>query len=304
MWDRLPHKALFGILLVAWIALFHFFGNATMGWSKTNSIFQWAHSIYISREDESHGTYIPFLVLLFFWVRRRELTCSSVGIWWPALGYFLLAVAMHAMAYRVQQARISVLAVILGFHALIGLVWGREALRRSIFPVFLLLFCIPMGSIADIITLDLRLLVTKISVGFSHHGLGIAVFRDGSQIFNGAGQPMYDVAPACSGMRSLVAMSALSVIYAFLNFDTPWKRAALIASALPLAVFANIVRITTVILVGDTFGHKWGVFIEQKFGFITFAIALAGMMGIGRLIREPSNAQAPAPVQSLETNPA
>jgi exosortase len=296
LWRRLPHKLLFLILLGAWIALFHVYGNATLGYVRSSSLFGWAHSVYTwEAGDDQHGLYIPWIVPVFLWLKRKELAEISARIWWPAVIYLAIALVLHFAAFRVQQARFSVLAFIFGLHALIGVVWGPQALRRTIFPIFLLLFCIPMGSMTEPLTFQLRMLVTKVSVGIGHDILGIQVFRDGSQILGEHGRALYDVAPACSGMRSLIAMCALSVIYAFLNFDAAWRRAVLIASALPLAVLANVMRITTVIIVGDLFGQEKGVMIEQKFGFVTFAIAIGGMMAIGWLLREKS-AQ-PAPVK-------
>jgi exosortase len=282
LWNRLPHKLLFAIVFVGWIVLFHFSGNATLGYTNSPSLFVWAVSVY--RGDDAHGKFIPFAVLLFFWIKRKELSEIASQVWWPGALYFAFAVFLHFAAFRIQQSRISVFAFILGLHALIGLIWGREALRRTVFPVFLLLFCIPMGNLADRITFYLRILVTKISVGIGHDILGVQVYRDGSQIMGPHGRAMYDVAPACSGMRSLTAMAALSFIYAFLNLNVPWRRIVLILCALPLALFANIVRITTVIIVGEAFGQKYGAMIEQKFGFITFAIAIAGLMLLAKII--------------------
>jgi exosortase len=287
IWQRLPHKLLFGILFGAWIALFHYYGNATLGYIKTPSLFSWAKGVYTwPAGDDQHGQYVPYAVPIFLWLKRKELAEITARIWWPAVFYFAGAVLLHFIAFRVQQARISVLAFILGLHALIGLLWGREALRRTIFPIFLLLFCIPFGSLTDSITFNLRMFVTKVSVGIGHVGLQIPVYREGSQIFGPSGHALYDVAPACSGLRSLIAMALLSVIYAFLYFDVPWRRVVLIACSLPLALVGNIARVTTVIIVGDTWGQKYGAMIEQKFGFVTFAVAIAGMMAIGWLIRE------------------
>ena len=142
----------------------------------------------------------------------------------------------------------------------------------------------------------------KVAVGIGHDVLGIQVFKDGSLILNARGRAMYDVAPACSGMRSLIAMAALSVIYAFMNFKAPWKRLAVICAALPMAVVGNIARITTVIIVGDAFGQKWGMVIEEKFGFLTFAVAIAGMLGVGRLLRDkdPGGPKPPSRENRLE----
>jgi exosortase len=148
------------------------------------------------------------------------------------------------------------------------------------------------------------MLVTKISVGIGHDILGIQVFRDGSQILSAQGRALYDVAPACSGMRSLIAMAALSVVYAFLNLDIPWRRFVLILCALPLAVVSNVVRITTVIIVGEIFGQPKAAMIEQKFGFITFAFAIGALMLLGWLLSERKKSPAPARIEQLEETPA
>jgi exosortase len=284
IWNRLPHKTLFLILFAAWIALFHFYGNATLGYVKSGSLFTWARAVYEWKEEDAHGKYIPFAVLLFFWIKRKELSAITPKIWWPGAWYFAGAIFLHFVAYRVEHARISILAFMFGLHALIGMIWGREALRRTIFPVFLLIFCVPLGSMVDPITFSLRIFVTKISVGIAHNILGIQVFRDGSQIMGAYGRALYDVAPACSGIRSLIAMAALAVIYAFLNVDIAWRRAILILCALPLALLSNIARVTTVIIVGDVYSQKLAATIEQKFGFVTFAVAIAGLMVLGWLL--------------------
>lgn len=300
LFRRLPHKVLFGILFAAWIALFHFYGNATLGYVKSASLFDWARGVYAwAGGDDAHGAYIPYAVPIFLWLKRKELSEISARVWWPAVLYFAFAVLLHLAAFRVQQARVSILAFILGLHAMIGLVWGPVAMRRTVFPIFLLLFCIPFGSLADPITFKLRMLVTKVSVGIAHHALGIQVFRDGSQILGEHGRALYDVAPACSGMRSLVAMSALAVIYAFLNFDTAWRRAVLIAFALPLALLGNIARITTVIVVGEVANPQTAVAIEQKLGLVTFVVAIAGMMLLGWIIRERPEKTAAKPEQPM-----
>ena len=70
-WQRLPNKGLFLVLLVAWLALFHFLGNSTLGYISTPSLLQWLHIIYqgedASGSDDGHGKFIPFVVLALFW---------------------------------------------------------------------------------------------------------------------------------------------------------------------------------------------------------------------------------------------
>lgn len=303
-WKALPHKLLFGILLVAWVALFHFWGNSSFGYYVTRSMFVLLNTVYTQFTDDQHGQIVPLLVLVLMWIKREELLSAAKNTWWPALGLLIFAVVLHIVGYAVQQVRVSVIAFIIGLYALTGVVWGRTWMACTFFPMFLLFFCIPMATLFEAITFPLRLIVTKISVGIANTGLGIEVMSAGSQILDTKGRPLYDVAPACSGMRSLVAMGLITFIYSFLSFKTNWRRAIIIASALPFAVLGNVARITTVIIVGDAFGKEAGAKIEQNLGFLTFAVAIGCMLGVGWLLRENRKPAAPPAPLPMETNPA
>jgi exosortase len=299
-WRQQPDKLLFALLLLPWVALFHFWGNSTFGWVKSPSLFRWMHYVFTTSPDDDYCLYIPLVVLALLAWKRRELMAVPKQTWWPALFLVVSALLLHLTGYVVQQARLSIIAFFLGLYGLTGLVWGRAWLRSTFFPMFLFAFCVPLGTMADTLTLPLRLLVTQISVGLSHDLLGVEVFRQGSQIFDGAGKPLYDVAPACSGIRSLVSLLALTTIYGFISFKPTWKRLVMMVAAAPLAVLGNVVRITGVIVVGEAFGQQAGLLIEQKFGFITFGIALICVFILGHWLRDR---QSPVPAV-LEGKPA
>jgi exosortase len=151
--------------------------------------------------------------------------------------------------------------------------------------MILFVFCVPMGTMSDAITVPLRMLVTKLSVGFSSGVLGIPVSQDGSRIL-GLNFFQYDVAPACSGIRSLIALLAMTTIYGFMTFRPAWKRLLMVLVAAPLAVLGNVVRITGVIVTGDAFGQNAGALVEQKLGFVTFAVAIACVLVLGHFLRD------------------
>lgn len=299
-WREQPDKGLFAALLVPWVALFYFFGNSTFGYVDTPSLFGWMHYVFTTSPDDSYCLYIPFVVVALLVWKREALREVQKSVWMPALGIVLVAVLLHVLGYMVQQTRVSIIAFFLGLYGLTGLVWGRSWLRASFFPMFLFVFCVPIGTMADAITLPLRLLVTKISVGIGHDVLAIDVFRNGSQIFDGRGTPLYDVAPACSGINSLISLLALTTIYGFITFKAGWKRVLVAATAVPLAVAGNVIRITTVIIIGEAFGHQAGKAVEQKLGFVTFAVAIVAVMALGHWLRdrEPEN------LAGMEAEPA
>lgn len=285
-WRRMPHKAAFGLLLAAWAALFHWLGNSTFGYKDTPSLFGWLQYAYSMKVEEEHVFIVPFLVAILAWWKREELLAATKRTWWPALVLLAAGLLVHVGGYIFQQTRISFLGFLIGLYALMGVVWGPRWLGTIFFPFFLLVFCMPLGGSADKITQPLRMLVAELSVMISHYGLGIDVVRQGSQIFDASHSIQYDVAPACSGIRSLVALGLISTIYGFLSFKTFWKRWLIVFAAIPLAVAGNTVRITTTILVGKAWGQEAGARIEQNFGFVTYIVALVALFAIGYWLRE------------------
>ena len=89
-WHGLPNKGFFLVLLGAWLALFHFLGNATLGYISTPSLLSWMHASYGSNSDaggsdDSHGKLIPLVVLGLFWWKRKQLLALPLRTWWPGL---------------------------------------------------------------------------------------------------------------------------------------------------------------------------------------------------------------------------
>lgn len=286
-WAWLPDKPLFLTLLGAWAVLFHFLGHCSFNFTDQPSLFAWMWGAWSAPALEAeHGKLVPIVVLILLWLRRKELVATPTRRWLPALGGLLLALALHVVAFTVQQPRVSMVALAGGVWCLVGLVWGPGWLRKTFFPFLLLGFCVPLEALGEGLLFRLRLLVTQISVGLGHDLLGLDVLRDGTRIFNSARTFNYDVAPACSGIRSLTSLLALTTIYGYVVFRTPWKRAVMIALAAPLAVAGNVARITTVIILAEAFGHKTGAAAETNLGYVTFAVAIGLMFLAGWLMRE------------------
>lgn len=285
-WRQMPEKTLFFGLLAAWFALFHFLGNSTFGYINSPSIFVWLNEAYNSPfKDDEHGPFVPLLVLGLLWWKRADLQHAPKRLWWPGISILLGACLLHLLGYLVQQPRLSVVALFTGIYGLMGIAWGPALLRAIFFPYFLLAFCVPLGSLSGMITFPLRMVVTKIAVAVTTI-LGVEVIQDGSRVFNAAKTFQYDVAPACSGIRSLIAMFLLATVYAFVVFRQWGPRMLIIVAAIPLAILGNVIRLSTIILVGQAFNHDAGVMIEQKFGFVTFAVALAGLLGVSWLLEK------------------
>ena len=299
-WRRLPNKGFFLLLLAAWLALFQFLGNSTLGYLSTPSLLKWMYLVYqpnpdAGGSDDSHGNVVPFIVLALFWWKRKQLLARPLALWWPGLLLVGLAVVLHLVGYMGQQPRISIVALFTGIYGLMGLAWGRQWLRDSLFPFFLFAFCIPLGWSAVSVTFPLRLLVCRMVEWISGNILQIDIIREGTALMNLTLDPaqryQYDVAPACSGIRSLFATLAVAVIYAFLSFRTWWKRLLLIASGVPLAVLGNVVRMLTIIIAAEIWGPEAGTYVHEggPFGVLSllpYIAAFAGLLLLGHWLRE------------------
>jgi exosortase len=250
-WKQLPNKALFFALLAAWFLLFQILGNATFGYINTPSLFMWMSNAYSKgdRSDE-HGFLIPIVVLVLFWWKRKQLLAVPIRTWAPALVLLAFAMALHVAGYLVQQPRISIVALFVGIYALTGLAWGPAWLRASFFPFFLFAFCVPFSSIAEPVTFPLRLFVSKVVAGISPI-LGVDVRREGTQLYNALHTYQYEVAAACSGLRSVVAVLCISTVYGFITFQEYWKRGVLILASVPLAVLSNVIRMLCIIVAAE-----------------------------------------------------
>jgi len=310
-WHRLPNKGFFFFLLAAWLLLFQFLGNCTLGFVPTPSLLHWMYEVYqpsVNPElsDDAHARFIPFVVLALFWWKRKELMALPLKSWAPGLLLVGLALVLHVLGYAVQQPRISIVALFTGIYGLMGLAWGPAWLRASFFPFFLFAFCVPLGTLALSITFPLRMLVCQVVELVCHYVLAIDIGREGTALIDPSGHYKYEVAAACSGMRSLIATVAMSLIYSMLSFRTWWKRALLIASALPLAVLGNVTRMLTIVIAAELGGQKWGNWIHEGgpggiFSLLPYVPAFGGLLLLGHWLREP--ARAPSPPAAASSAP-
>jgi exosortase len=285
-WRRLPNKFFFFLLLAAWLALFQFLGNSILGYIHTPSLFSWMHEAYrsssTSANDDAHGNIIPFLVVGLFWWKRKELLALPLKTWWPGLLILVAGMGLHILGYVLQQPRLSIVALFAGIYGLMGLAWGRVWLRKGFFPFVLFVFSIPLGAQAQFITVPLQVLVSWL-VGVAAHILGIGVVQDGVRLIDPSGTYQYEVAAACSGMRSLIAIFLLATCYGFIVFRTAKKRILMIVLAVPFAILGNFLRLLFIIIAAEMGGQEWGSYVHENwlFSLVPYLPAFIGVFWVG-----------------------
>ena len=281
LWQQLPNKAFFFGLLAAWFALFQFFGHCSFNFTKVPSIFSWMWGAYSAPAlDSEHGKLIPGAVLLLFWLKRKELLPEAKNVWWPALIGLFLSVLLHIIGYAIQQPRISLVAFFGGVYSLLGLTWGYRFVGACFFPFVLFAFAVPLGNSINVITVPLRLFATTVTRIIAS-GLGIHLIQQGNQLFDPEGGYGYEIVTACSGIRSLIPVIVITLIYAMLNFRSPAKRILLLAFAVPLAVACNIFRVLAIVLTRNIIDEHAALFVHEWFGFVTYLLTLTGAFLLG-----------------------
>ena len=251
-------------------------GRSAIGWM----VKRWSGS----GGDLSHGWIIPLVAGFAIWRQREKLALAEKKPSCVGLLVIVLSLVLHWVGYRSQLTRLSLFS-------LVGLLWGipyylygPAVARLLIFPCSYLIFCIPFSFLSSI-TVPLRLLAGSITTALLN-GLGIAAVRSGTAIHSAAaGGFNFDVADACSGLRSLLAMTALTAVYAWVTQKTLLKKWILFVCAVPLAIVGNISRILTIALVAQVFGQQraWDVYHKYS-GFIVFSVAILLMACLGSIL--------------------
>lgn len=284
--EALVKIGLVSIMLGLIFAMFHLQGNTTeirqeFGRSAIMwMVFRWSDSgvAFGSGTDYSHGFLIPIASAAIVWYKREEIARAAKSLSRMGLAVVVLGLLMHWMGAKTQQTRLSLMALIFLIWGIPYYLHGWNVAKILMFPCSYLIFCIPLNFL-DSLTFPLRISMATITCWILN-GMGIAAQRSGSAIYSmAAGGFNFDVADPCSGLRSLLALTALTAIYAYLTQRTVLKKWILFLSAIPLAIIGNIFRITTVALVGEAFGQKVALQLYHDFaGYVIFMIITIPLM--------------------------
>lgn len=208
---------------------------------------RWSHQpIY------SHGYLVPIFALALLWLRRDRLQPAQLRPTWWGLPFLLFGVGLQLAAnhfYFEWFESLSFLPAVLGIVLLSG---GWAALRWSWPAVLFLVFMLPLPYTLEVaLQAPLQRLGT-VSSCYVMQTLGMPAYAKGNEVF------VYDnviqVGEACSGLGMTMVFVALVVAVSILSTERPlWERLLVLLSALPIAVIANVIRITTTGLL-----HAWG----------------------------------------------
>lgn len=243
-----------------------------------------AHGLW-SSEEQAHGPIVLAVVLWLLWQRRGQLLQLPAR---PAPLAGSLALLLGCLLYAIGRSQdILIFEVGSQIPVLAGLLlleWGWRAVRLCAFPLFFLVFMVPLpGAFVDAATASLKQHVSIIAENVLY-AVGYPIARSGVTLTIGQYQLL--VADACSGLHSMFSLSAMGLLYFYLiRHSSIARNLILIAAILPMAFAANIVRVMALVLITYHFGNDAAQgFIHSFAGILLFIVALLGLMALDSLL--------------------
>jgi EpsI family protein len=232
----------------------------------------------------SHGIFVPLFALFVLWQDRKKLKAIVSAPSWtglPLVVLSLLVLVLGVLGAELFLSRVSLLILLAG---LIILFQGWTFFRAVLFPWAFLFLMIPIPALVfNQITFPLQMLASNVAAEILQL-LGVSVLREGNVI--NLPTMALEVAQACSGIRSLVSLLTLAIIYGYLMEKPLWVRWVLALAAVPITVAANDVRIIgTGLLVQYWDPEMAEGYFHASWGLITFVVSLIMLYGLHRLVR-------------------
>ncbi len=268
------------------------------GWLVVTAAFLWVYGptlrglahIWWTMPDYGHGFFVPVFSAVLLWSRRNMVKpWPQVGSWWgmaflAVFGSWVLASTYFPFALPV---RLSIIPFLAGVALFVG---GWRALHWSWPAIAFLIFMLPLPEEMSIWLREPLQRIGTISSVFIIQTLGIPATAQGNIIHLTEGQ--LGVVEACSGLRMMMLFFAVCIGAAFVLKQPWWEKVVVVLSAVPIAIAANVFRITITAVLHDLVSTELADKVFHDFaGLMMMPVAIAMLSGelwlISHLVIEP-----------------
>ena len=248
--------------------------------------FDWMYARWTSANSySSHGFIIPLISIWLLWYNRSAIASQELkGNWW-GVALIALGLTIHFLSGIARIHFTSGFSFPITITGAFILFTGVKGIRWGWFPLLYLYCMVPFPLILiSFFTLKLKLIASEVAV-FLLNFVGIICIRDGSIVSFTNGQMV--VGDVCSGLRSLVAMIALSLPFAYITRTTLQRKALLVAILLPLAMVYNILRVFFLGIVTYVWGSEAASgTIHDMSGMVALFLNIITMLVISRALEK------------------
>lgn len=237
------------------------------------------------KKEYSHGFLIPLISGYVVWLKRDKLRgtpiiCNVKGLFMLIAGIVLLIIGNISFESSIRQY-----SFILSVMGLVYFMLGIDMYKTLLFPVGYLLFMIPLPYlIMNNIAINLRLIDAKVTYNALRF-LGIPILREGVNLE--LPNMSLVVADLCTGILSLVAITALAVFYAYITQKNFISRVILVLLAIPIAIFSNMLRLIMTVGLAYFYGERiLSKAIHEFHGTVNFFITVFLLIVAGKFIHK------------------
>ena len=237
--------------------------------------------IWSSNDDMGHGFFVPVIAGYLLWQQRDELMATPVKPNWWGLPIVLLGAAQSLVATLGAELFLSRSALIITLVGAVLLAGGTAMLKKTAFPLFVLCFMVPLPAlIFNYLTFPLQILASQLAE-ISLRVLDIPVLRTGNILELPSG-PL-SVVEACSGIRSMLSLTFLSLVYGYFFEKRKDVRVLVFLSTIPIAILANAGRVTITGILSLINPELAKGFFHESTGWVIFMLALGILMVFHRV---------------------
>ncbi len=232
--------------------------------------------------DMGHGFFVPVISGYICWQKRNELLAEpSSPNWWGLLivAWAGLQLYIGALGVELFTMRMAFVFSLIGIVLLLG---GTRYVRILAFPLFLLFFMVPIPAVVySRITFPLQILASKVATS-ALDLMGIPVLREGNVMH--LAETSLSVVEACSGIRSLLSLTFLSLVYGYFFESKIWLRVVLFLATVPIAILANASRVTLTGVLSQFKPELAEGFFHTASGLVIFLVAGTVLIGCHQLL--------------------
>lgn len=240
--------------------------------------FKWLIDSWMNNPYYSHGILVPIISGYLVWKMRKELSNIYKKESQKGFIIFIIGLILQGISIIYTIRFLSGLSLIIVIFGIVLYLYGWTFVDRIKFPILFLLLAIPLPFI-DMVAPPVQTISAIESANLANM-LGIPTEMDGLILKTSAGS--FEVALECSGLRSVISLLTLSVIYAFMLDGGLLMKSVIILSSIPLAITGNILRITSVLDVANMYGKDVATnYFHDISSLLLFGVALIGLFLIG-----------------------
>ena len=233
-------------------------------------------------DNMGHGFFVPLVVGYIVWLRKDELKTIPVKTNWWGLLVVLIGAAQCIVATLGVELFLSRSALIVTVTGAVWLLGGTALLKKLGFPLFLLWFMVPLPALVyNTLTFPLQILASQLAAA-ALTLLDIPVLREGS-VLELPGQRL-NVVEACSGIRSLLSLTFLALVYGYFFEKRRWVRVVLLVATVPIAIVTNAGRVTVTGILAEIKPEYATGFFHESTGWVIFMAALGILLVFHRAL--------------------